>query len=167
MMKTELAKSEAPEIVEQIYEILSNFFFDLESHWAIKQYILSLDDNSPSRPLWILFSNNCLQMAVIEWCKIFGSKYNNATHYTHCIDELDGIEETVNNMREFRDKYISHFDFYDKPIPFMQRAVEVIERFDYVMLKKYITEDRESTATFIMNCRKDIHKRLLSILSGQ
>lgn len=166
-MKTEFVKSEAPEIAEQIYEILSNFFFNIESHWAIKQYILSFDDNSPSRSLWILFSNNCLQMAVIEWCKIFGSKYNNATHYTHCIDELDGIEETVKDMKEFRDKYISHFDFYDKPIPFMQRAVEIVKRFDHVMLEKYITEDQESTAAFIAKSREDIHKSLLSIISGQ
>ena len=80
MRKTELEKSETPEITEKIYEILSNFFFDLESHWAIKRYILSSDDNNPSRPLWILFSNNCLQMAVIELCKVFGSKHNNTTH---------------------------------------------------------------------------------------
>lgn len=159
-------KSEVPEIAVKIYEILSNFFFDLESYWALLLHIESLETNDPSRPLWILLSNNCLKMATVEWCKVFGSENNNKTHYTKCIDQLGVIEETSNEMREFRDKYISHYDFYSKPIPFMDKAVKIIEEFDQAMLAKYETDSQMSTEVYIMHTREDIQKRLRSIVGS-
>ncbi len=159
-------KSEVPEIAVKIYEILSNFFFDLESYRALLLHIESLEINDPSRPLWILLSNNCLMMATVEWCKIFGSENNNKTHYSKCIDQLGEIEETSNEMREFRDKYISHYDFYNKSIPFMDKAVKIVERFDQAMLAKYETDNQESTEAYIMHTREDIRARLRSIVGS-
>lgn len=157
---------EPPEIAVKIYEILSNFIIDLETHWAIKQHLAVLDEDSVSKPLWILFSNNCLMMAVVEWCKVFGSEHNNKTHYTTCIDKLDGIEETVEKIKDFRDRYISHYDNFNEPIPFMEAAVEIVKRFDQIMLDRYEYDKRESTLAFIAYSREDIQKRLTAIISG-
>lgn len=159
-------KCEAPEMASKIYEILSNFIFDLESYRAVSRHIRSLDEDDPSRPLWILFSNNCLMMATVEWCKVFGSEKNNKTHYSQFIDPLEGIEEVTKDMKEFRDKYISHYDFYNKPVPIMNRAVEIIERFDKAMLEKYEMLSQESTEAFITRTREDILARLKSIVGS-
>ena len=164
-MDSNMIMNEPPEIASKIYEILSNFFFDLETYRAVSQYIGSLSINDIRRPLWIVFSNNCLMMAVVEWCKIFGSKKNNKTHYTHCIDHIDGIEEISNEMKEFRDKYISHYDYYDKPVPFLDEAVKIIAAFDQAMLEKYISNNTMPTATVIINYRIDIQKRLEAIIN--
>lgn len=153
-----------PPVAKIIYDILSNFFHDLEAHRAIKEHLKSINESDPSYHLWSLFSNNCLMMAAVEWCKIFGSSNNNKTHYTKCIPPLEGIEQTVQEMKEFRDKYISHYDFYDKPIPFMDQAVEVIKRFDLAMDKKYNFHGQESTSDFIHYCHEDINRRMLSII---
>ena len=103
-------------------------------------------------------------MATVEWCKVFGSKKNNKTHYTLCIGPLEGIEETSDDMKEFRDKYISHYDYYNKPIPFMDKAVRIVESFDQAMLEKYDTENLETTEAFIYHTRKDIEIRLNTII---
>ena len=166
-MNSEKKNSELPDIATKIFEILSNFFMDLESYRELNRHICNLERNDPSRPLWIVLSNNCLMMAAVEWCKIFGSEHNNVTHYTKCIDKLEGIETTVNEMKEFRDKYISHYDFYNKPIPFMDKAVNVIIKFDEAVVKKYGLGYQETISEAISYYREDIHKRFSLIVSGK
>jgi len=78
-------------------------------------------------------------------CKVFGSERNNKTYYTNCIEELDGIENIANDMKEFRDKYIAHSDFYNKPVPIMEKAVNVIRQFDKAMIAKYGLDNQETT----------------------
>ena len=164
-MDIKLNRQELPEIAKEIYGILSNFFFDLESYRAINEYLMTLSPSDPSKPLWIILSNNSLMMATVEWCKVFGSARNNTTHYTKCIEILEGIEETVNDMKEFRDKYISHNDHYNKPVPIMEKAVTVVKTFDKAMIEKYGLEYQESTLDVITNYREEIRKCLSTIIS--
>lgn len=158
---------EPPEIAVKIYEILSNFIIDLETHWEVKKHLESLSNDSVSKPLWILFSNNCLMMAAVEWCKVFGSERNNKTHYTTCIEKLEGIDETVEKIKDFRDRYISHYDDYNDPIPFMDAAVVIVRRFDQAMLDRYDSGNIESTTEYITRNRADIQRRLAAIISGK
>ena len=50
-MDEEKAKSAPPEITKTIYEILSNFFFELESYRVLSEHISSLKPYDPTRPL--------------------------------------------------------------------------------------------------------------------
>lgn len=106
-------------------------------------------------------------MAAVEWCKVFGSERNNRTYYTKCIEELDGINDIANDMREFRDKYIAHSDFYNKPIPIMEKAVNVVRRFDKAMINKYGLDNQETTEDVINTYRKDIRWRFSLIAAGK
>lgn len=167
LMEYEESKIAAPEVAQTIYNILSNFFFDLETYWIIQEHYRAQELSDPTRPIWILLSNNCLQMAVVEWCKVFGSPQNNKTHYTKCIDPLEGIENTVKEMKEFRDKYISHYDSYDKPVPFLYKAIEIVDMFDDCMLDKYETNNVIKTTDYMNRVYKDIQQRLLTIISNK
>ena len=63
-----------------------------------------------------LIADNCIQMAAVNWCKVFASK-KNKSHYTKERDfdkekfmqmlEKNGIsfQKTCDGMRSFRDKY--------------------------------------------------------------
>ena len=166
-MDEEKAKSAPPEITKTIYEILSNFFFNLESYRVLNEHISSLKPNNSTRPLWIVFSNNCLMMAAVEWCKVFGSERNNKTYYTNCIEELDGIENIANDMKEFRDKYIAHSDFYNKPVPIMEKAVNVVRQFDKAMIAKYGLDNQETTEDVISAYREDIRRRFALMVTGK
>ena len=105
-------------------------------------------------------------MAAVEWCKVFGSERNNKTYYPKCIEELDGIEKIANDMREFRDKFIAHYDFYNKPIPFMEKAVNVIRQFDKAMIDKYGLDNQEKTEDVISAYREDIRRRFSLMATG-
>ena len=133
----------------------------------LSEHISSLKPNDPTCPLRTVFSNNCLMMAAVEWCKVFGSERNNKTYYTNCIEELDEINDTANEMKEFRDKYIAHSDFYNKPVPIMEKAVNVVRQFDKAMIDKYGLDNQETTEDVINAYREDIRRRFSLMVTGK
>ena len=73
---------------------------------------------------WILISNNFLDVAILEWCKVFGSR-SDATHWTsNVLDEAAfraGLFEKLKinkaeweayreRVKAYRDKVIAHYD---------------------------------------------------------
>jgi hypothetical protein len=99
-----------------------------------------LTDASPS--FWITTDNNFLDIAVLEWCKLFGDR--NGNHFwakvvadppcfkTKLLHQLginaDGFTDYVNQMRAYRDKFLAHLN--DLPImniPFLDRARDAVD----------------------------------------
>ena len=100
------------------------------------------------KQFWVSTMNNALMMAAVNWCKVFGTKGNNHTHYSLVIGDEEetflrslkdiGIDFShySKSMREFRDKYIAHWDNYDSPVPDFDIALQVIYCFDEIVIKK-------------------------------
>ncbi len=99
---------------------------DARQRWAAQQF-------------WVTAHNNFLDIAVLEWCKVFGDR--RAKHdwrkvvtdqelfFTSLLDHLqltDGLfEEYINEMRTYRDKFIAHLDEEDRMnIPNMAPATK-------------------------------------------
>lgn len=97
------------------------------------------------RRFWITISDNAIQMAVIHWCKVFGTKNNNITYYSHFVNQdhfkakLKGIsfDNISEQMRYFRDKYAGHEDNASRPIPYFESAIIVMEVFNEIVQEEY------------------------------
>lgn len=107
------------------------------------------------RSFWRIVSDNCLQMAAIQWCKIFGSE-GNELYWKQFVDEqlfyeLVSFERYVSvadAMRAFRNKYVAHNGGYKDPVPYFDEAVWVICAFDKIVREEYEdAEDRIKTGT--------------------
>lgn len=94
-----------------------------------------------SANFWILASNNCLAMAVLEWCKLFGDP--KGKHYwrnivtepesfrTNLLVQLGidegAFQEEVRKMRRYRDKFLAHLDSdYVANVPALDVAKEAV-----------------------------------------
>ncbi len=90
-------------------------------HCSLSKYTGSFQQN-----YWILIFNNFLDMAVLEWCKVFGS-HGEPTHWKNLVDDHtsfrtgllrrleldeDKWEAYWKDMKEYRDYQIAH---YKKP----------------------------------------------------
>lgn len=143
--------------IENIYRILETMLYNYAAYKAIRNHsakeygVLFRPD---IRLFWAIVSNNCLQMSAVDWCKVFGSKNNNKTHFSHFIDpdifESKLSRESVDlvtcskEMKSFRDKYISHSDNYDSPVPYFDSSLKVVFIFDAAVKERY----REQTDVF-------------------
>ena len=87
---------------------------------------------------WENTSNNAIQMAIMDWCKVFGSRYNNSFHYMNhmqfVIEEENQVKES---MTRFRNKYIAHKTETEVPVPVLDGAIEFIYCFDYKLREEY------------------------------
>lgn len=101
---------------------------------------------------------NFIDMAVIEWCKIFGD-IKGKHHWRKVVDHQDFETEMlkylnqsseefknyVNENREYRDKFIAHLDDeVSINIPKMDKAKDAVE-----FLYGYLTGVEASTGIFI------------------
>ena len=95
-----------------------------------------------SPQFWITIDSNFIEMAVIEWCKLFGDqkgkyfwanvvtdpsgfKHTMLAHLGVTVDELAAY---IDEMRTYRDKFLAHLDDLNvMHIPFLDRAQAAIE----------------------------------------
>lgn len=99
------------------------------------------------RRFWITISNNAILMAIINWCKVFGAKKNNETHYSHFVN----LERFMSNLNEFqfkefseqmlnvRDRFAAHEDPISKrgKIPDFDIAMQIMEAFRITVQEEY------------------------------
>jgi hypothetical protein len=86
-------------------------------HRALSQYKEEFNQN-----YWILICNNFLDMAILEWCKVFGSN-REKTHWEKLVDDhasfqqgllkalkidQSGWEAYRKDIKKYRDKFIAH-----------------------------------------------------------
>ncbi len=94
--------------------------------------------NAEIHNFWIVAHNNALDMAVIDWCKIFGSQSTNPTHWTYTFEQKKHAEirEAIHNavggeeqwkaiqghIVNFRNTQAAHHE-YEAPTNFNHRFV--------------------------------------------
>lgn len=96
---------------------------NISYHRSLEKHNDSLEQN-----YWIIIYNNFLDVAVLEWCKVFGSR-NNATHWSKNVIDQDAFregllarlqitqqewEEYWEQIKGYRDKYVAHHEFSPK-----------------------------------------------------
>ena len=112
-------------------------------NYAIRK---AIEDNSVAlveKNLWSILSNSCLDIAVINWCNLFGA-YSESTHWTKCT--LRGITDFENqilnvcaiskedfeslhhSIKDYRDRAAAHIDLDDWQVnvPFMLNAYKIV-----------------------------------------
>ena len=136
------------ETIGRVYGIMDEILYSIALYRAIRPW--DRDDSCYDpflREFWIRISNNAIQMAIINWCKIFGKEHNNRTHYSHFVtperftDKLDKqvYEELWDGMLNVRDKFAAHEDDIKdrKKIPDLNQAMEVMEAFRETTQEEY------------------------------
>lgn len=100
---------------------------NLAFHHALGRRIRFTDRAWEHRhPFWVNTVNNCLDIAVLEWCKLFG-RWSEKHHWRNIVSphrqdqfevglltsmRMTALEfrEARNNMLEYRDQFIAHLD---------------------------------------------------------
>jgi len=139
------------EKIEKSYKyqikILEYFVSQLTYHRAIRKTAPQLKQN-----FWIYISNNHMEMAVLEWCKLFGANAEHL-HWSKVFKDKDGFREHILNsvqmdktqwckywteLTDYRNKRVSHFDPDFRPIryPRLEPAFKaVVACYQYVLNK--------------------------------
>lgn len=127
---------------ETIYNILDSALYSYELYKSLIPYFKRNDSvfDPYEKEFWCKVSDDCLQIAAIQWTKVFGSEKNNHTHYSTLISPEEftihlqkmGIDlKTVSSeMKKFRDKYVAHKDQESFPVPFFAKPIQIIHEFD-------------------------------------
>lgn len=126
---------------------LRNFVWQLMHHRAMRVSVKQFKQG-----FWRLIFSNCLDMAVLEWCKLFGTNAEHL-HWSKIFTDreefrqyiLDSVEMTMdewNNyweeLTKYRNKAVSHFDpeFRPSRYPDLEPALKsVIACYDYLLRK--------------------------------
>src|SRR5260370_23914769 len=89
------------------------------------KHLLSFDNDD----FWRVMNNNCLDIGVLEWCKLFGEK-DGEYYWKNIVTDPVGFKadlllhlglneeafnQQVNLIREYRDKWVAHWDPNRKP----------------------------------------------------
>lgn len=122
---------------------------------------------------------NFLDMAVIEWCKLFGDR--NGRHFwakvvndqafegailTHLGQSADQFAGYIEEMREYRDKFLAHLDDQRvMNIPKLDRAKEAVEFYHgYVVHHVASAGDLDGLPTVLAVYYEQCFKEALSML---
>jgi len=136
------------DLESDIYNLLYDFVYSVAIYRSI--HSRSGDHYDPritKEHFWISISDNCIQQAVVDWCKVFGSN-NERTHYSKihpCLvadfeqavkEEGIDFSQYSKDMKNFRDTFISHRDEKKrrKPIPDLDPAVIICDLYDQIVL---------------------------------
>jgi hypothetical protein len=101
---------------------------------------------------WIHIFNNFLDIAVLEWCKVFGSK-NDATHWSNHVDDVEifrsgmiaklGVSEEEwsgywESIKNYRDTVVAHHERSSKAsyYPDMHHALTACFYYYEILIKK-------------------------------
>lgn len=150
--KVLIKDSRSRQQIVQIYIILENALYSFEVYRKVKVYFDR--ERSVSNPyedeLWSHIANDCLQMGIVQWTKVFGAVDNNQVHYSHWICQREMIyrlqeknvdaKKTYDSMTCFRNKYVAHKDLESVKVPFIDDAILTIYVLDNVMRERYNLE---------------------------
>lgn len=118
---------------------------------AYHRSLLKQKDNFEQN-YWILIFNNFLEIAVLEWCKVFGSN-TDTTHWTNHINDEAGFRSNLlkrlnltqpewdnywQEMKNYRDKVVAHHE-YDPKItnyPDFSHALESCYFYYEILIKE-------------------------------
>lgn len=89
-------------------------------------YLAWYDEGKPhvTRNFWVNANGNFIEIALLEWCKVFGDR-KGAYSYKKCAGDPDAVhglllaaigksqqqwDDYVDAMRKYRDKFVAHWD---------------------------------------------------------
>ena len=138
--------------ISLIYQILGNALYSYELFKRLTPFFPKKEAifDPYEVEFWRNISDNSIQMAAIQWNKVFGSiesnKNNQNTHYTNLLSAEEfnfrlmgkGIDfsSTILDMKTFRDKYVAHKDKEEFAVPYFYRPIKVIHEFDFMVREK-------------------------------
>lgn len=124
---------------------------------------------------WVNVNGNFIDICVLEWCKIFGDSRgkhfwrkiisNPTTFFNGLLQELeisgDDLDTYINEMRDYRDKFIAHLDSDKKMnIPRLDIAKKSVSYlYDYLLSNEdegdYFIDAQRSASRFYKNIQKE------------
>lgn len=132
---------------------------DFYIHFRAYRLIYRNQDNIKSNNLfWSTFSNTSIKSIFIYWCRIFGNKSVNKTHWQQHLSkseidefrsELFGkLEMTMDEwknyhseMLSFRNSYVAHHDKdYNQPVPILDKALLAMQTYENWVKEKLAEE---------------------------
>ena len=125
--------------VKTVCSFLESVIYSITVYEAISSKIHQDKIYDPEqRAFWINIINNSIQMAIVDWCKVFGSERDNPFHYKKNFDFiLDGIDPISEKMIRFRNKFIAHKTEVKVPVPILNEALDVIYAFDEKLREEF------------------------------
>ena len=130
-----MEKKPIDEYVSVVYPFLEKVLYSIAIYRTILQRIEKITD-CYEKEFWTININNAIQMAIIDWCKVFGSEWENEFHCKKHI-ELEIDKETKDAMVLFRNKFIAHKEDVKIPVPILDGAMNVIYKFDDKVRTEY------------------------------
>ncbi len=97
----------------------------------------------------VTVADACIQMYVINWCKIFGAERNNPIHWKKYGVVEEGFFQKLQKdcgitkgdfdccrkaMMDFRNKYVAHTDDFDGVVPFLRITLDALVTLDAVLI---------------------------------
>ena len=122
---------------------------DFLKHYALYEFYHDKEEKNEHE---ILTSNAHLQMAFIQWCKIFGSD-SEETHRKKLEFQSDDFwddapisksdfQQEWEEITNFRNEYVAHYDTFNSPIPSLKNAREIVFHWDRWVRQKMAKEHR-------------------------
>ncbi len=114
------------------------------------KHLLSFDNDD----FWRVVNNNCLDVCVLEWCKLFGDKRGEyywgnivsdvvsfkADLLLHIGLDEERFNREVNLVREYRDKWVAHWDLNRVPVaPALEVAKKAVWFYQPYICKHELT----------------------------
>ena len=143
METSKLQKHPITNYISTIYPILEHILYNIAVYRTLSSLYPVNDtpaiiEDPYRRDFWINTSNNAIQMAIIDWCKVFGSKYNNDLHYSNHLNiEIVDLEQVKESITRFRNKYIAHKDNEAVPVPVLDGAMQAMFELDEKIRELY------------------------------
>lgn len=127
--------------------LLRNFVWQLIHHRAMKATIQEFNQG-----FWGMVFSNCLDMAVLEWCKLFGANAEHH-HWSKVFSDKDQFRQHIlkavgmtkdqwktywEELTQYRNQAVSHFapDFKPPRYPDLEPALKsVIACYEYLLIK--------------------------------
>ena len=139
------------DVLDQVYDLLEKTLYSYELYKGLARYFNRIDESffDPYElEFWSHISDNCIQMAAVQWYKIFGPYHNNeSTHYTNLVSEEElrcrladkdiDFSQASYDMKTFRNKYVAHKDKEAFAVPFFSVPLRILHEFDSIVREKY------------------------------
>jgi hypothetical protein len=109
-------------------------------------YNATLAQYSSNDKYWLTVSGNFIDVCVMEWCKLFGSKSKtNYYHYRNVLGDPDRFKASMLDMhaldeksylelwgsiKKYRDEFVAHLEKSENtPVPNMQVAGQLVDHY--------------------------------------
>ncbi len=148
------------------YKRIKNICCHFTRNLAYHQAGIRKSNNALERDFWRIANGNFAEIAILEFCKLFGGR-NEKHRWVDIVDDEENFkkqieiktalsfnefEKYVEDVKKYRDKYLSHLDdAMDLELPHLQVATKaVFTYYEYVVSKDGVGAFPEDLQNFYM-----------------